>query len=344
MKIMIVGSFRHEMYAPAFSNGFRQLGHDVIDIDYDSYCFRGKEFIPSLLNRIQNRYHYGFKMWKYNRDIISLVEKERPDLVFLYRCYHIYTSTMKAIRRETVVMSYNNDDPFSGIPSKAYYRYHIENARYCNLNYVYRARNIQDYTLIGIENTKVLLPYYLSRQNKPVECKKDIPIAFLGHFENDGRDIFILSLKEAGVPVVVYGDAKWKEAPLYEAIKDVVFPDKRGQEYNLTINRCQVCLVFLSKLNHDTYTRRCFEIPAAKTVMLCEYTEDMDRLFPDGECAAYFRDKEELIEKAKKLLYDDKYTSNIAQNALARLQSLGGSEIDRCCQIIEDWKGICQSK
>lgn len=344
MKIMIVGSFRHEMYAPAFSNGFRQLGHDVIDIDYDSYCFRCKGFIPSLLNRIQNRYHYGFKMWKYNRDIISMVEKERPDFVFLYRCYHIYTSTMKAIRRETVVMSYNNDDPFSGIPSKAYYRYHIENARYCNLNYVYRARNIQDYTLIGIENTKVLLPYYLSRQNKPVECKKDIPIAFLGHFENDGRDKLILGLKEAGVPVVVYGDAKWKEAPLYEEIKDVVSPDKRGKEYNLTINRCQICLVFFSKLNHDTYTRRCFEIPAAKTVMLCEYTDDMNRLFPEGECAAYFRNLEELVEKAKELLNNETFRNDIAQKAYVRLQRLGGSEIDRCKQIIEDRQSICLSK
>lgn len=341
MKILIVGSFRHEMYAPAFSDGFKQLGYDVVEVDYDLYCFTGKGFIPSLLNRVQNRYHYGFKMRQYNRNIISIVEKERPDLVFLYRCYHIYTSTMKAIRRKTVVMSYNNDDPFSGIPSKAYYRYHIENARYCNLNYVYRARNIKDYALIGVENTKVLLPYYLSGQNKPVECEKDIPIAFLGHFENDGRDKYILSLKEAGVPVVVYGDAKWKEAPLYEKIKEVVYPDKRGEEYNLTINRCLICLVFFSKLNHDTYTRRCFEIPAAKTVMLCEYTDDMNRLFPDGECAAYFRNLEELVEKAKGLLNNETYRNEIAHNAYARLQILGGSEIDRCKQIIEDWRGIC---
>lgn len=340
MKVLLVGSFRYEVYAPAFAYGFRQLGHEVVEIDYEQYHYKGGNLLASLHNRCQDRYHLGLMMRRYNQDIIDVIEYEKPELVFLYRCYHIYNSTLKAIKGKTVVMSYNNDDPFSGIPSKAYYRHHIRNARYCSLNYVYRERNVKDYAQIGIENTKILLPYYLSWQNKPFECEKDIPIAFLGHFENDGRDKYILGLREAGVPVVVYGDAKWKEAPLYEAIRDVVYPDKRGKEYNLTINRCQVCLVFFSKINHDTYTRRCFEIPATKTVMLCEYTDDMNRLFPDGECAVYFRNEEELVKKAKELLNNDNYKNNIAQNAYARLQRLGGSEIDRCRQIIEDFNKI----
>ena len=340
MKILLVGSYRYEMYAPAFAYGFRQLGHEVLEIDYEQYHYKGGNLLFSLHNRCQDRYHFGLMIKRYNRDIVDIVEREQPELVFLYRCYHIFNSTLEAIKGKVVVMSYNNDDPFSCVPSKCYYRYHIDNAVLCDLNYVYRKKNRDDYASLGIMNTKVLLPYYLSRQNKPVECEKDIPIAFLGHFENDGRDKFILRLKEEGVSVVVYGDAKWKEAPLFEAIKDVVYPDKRGKEYNLTINRCQVCLVFFSKLNHDTYTRRCFEIPAAKTVMLCEYTDDMDKLFPDGDCAVYFRNEKDLIEKAKELLNNDNYRNDIAINAYARLQGLGGSEIDRCRQIIEDFNNI----
>jgi hypothetical protein len=31
------------------------------------------------------------------------------------------------------------------------------------------------------------------------------------------------------------------------------------------------------------------------------YTEDMNQMFPENECAVYFRSKEELVEKASGL-------------------------------------------
>lgn len=342
MKIMIVGSFCHEIYAPAFSNGFRQLGYDVIEIDYDQFHLQGWGIVSHFLNKIQDRYLYGLLVKKYNQTVIDFVEQEDPKLVFFYRCYHIFNSTLKAIKGKSFIMTYNNDDPFSGVPSRDFYKWHIRNASVSDINYVYRKKNIEDYSKIGINNTKLLLPYYLARKNRQISCHKDIPLAFLGHFENDGRDKLVLSLKNAGLPIVVFGDEMWLKSPLYEQIKDVVFPAKRGAKYNEIINRCQVCLVFFSKLNHDTYTRRCFEIPVTKTVMLCEYTEDMNTMFPEGNCAIYFQNQEELIKKAKELLSNEEYRNEIAQNAYARLQSLGGSEIDRCRQIIEDWRTICE--
>ena len=344
MKILIIGSFRWEMYAPAFYHAMVELGHDVKKIDYDKYHFKNINLFTSFFNRLQDRFHVGFFIRKYNKDIINEVKGFKPDFVFLYRCYNIWGHTTSVISQHSVVFSYNNDDPFSGVPSHYFYRYYKKNAQCCNINYVYRKKNIEDYSKIGINNTRLLLPYYLASKNRQINCHKDIPLAFLGHFEEDGRDRYIYNLKKAGIPIIVFGDEKWKEAPLYEYIKDVIFPAKRGAEYNETINRCQVCLVFFSKLNNDTYTRRCFEIPVTKTVMLCEYTDDMNSMFPEGDCAVYFQNQDELVEKAKELMKNEKMRNDIAQNAYAKLQSLGGSEFDRCCQIIEDWKSLCQSK
>ena len=39
MKILLVGSFTHPMYAPAFESGFRALGHEVITVNYDEYLY-----------------------------------------------------------------------------------------------------------------------------------------------------------------------------------------------------------------------------------------------------------------------------------------------------------------
>lgn len=340
MKILLVGSFRYEMYAPAFSYGFRQLGHEVIEIDYLQYHLEGNGGLSTILNRIQDRYHYGLKMDAYNNAIIETVNNVHPNLVFFYSCTHVYASTLKRIKGKAILMSYNNDDPFSGVPSKSYYRHHIANAQFCDINYVYRKKNVEDYSKIGINNTKLLLPYYCKDANYPLSCEKDLPVVFIGHYEDDGRDKYIYALKNAGVPVRVYGGDNWRKAPLYESIKSVLYPPVRGDDYNKVINRAKVCLVFLSKWNHDTYTRRCFEIPAAKTVMLSEYTEDMDALFPENECALYFRTEEELINNAKRVLNDSALMNSIAQKGYDRLSEIRGSETDRCKEIIDDFQVI----
>lgn len=336
MKILIVGSFRFPMYAPAFYNAYKALGHDVIKIDYEDYLLTSKSYISSFVNRVQDRFHYGLGMYSYNKDIVKTVKDFLPDFVFFYRCYHVWPQTVKNIRKKTICISYNNDDPFSGIPSNFYYRHFKSLSILSHINYVYRRKNIKDYERIGAKNIKILLPYYITTSNYYIPCIKSIPLAFIGHYENDGRDKIILELKEAGLPIVVYGGEDWKSSQIYDKISDVIIGKKTGEEYNQTINQIKIALVFLSKINNDTYTRRCFEIPATKTLMLSEYTDDMNSLYPENICAYYFRTPKELIEKVNFLLANPEHIERIAENAYNRLIEIGGSELDRCQQIIAD--------
>lgn len=341
MKILVVGSFRWAQYAPAIYEGFKSIGHEVEKVDVDDFAYKGDNILAFYLNKVQNRLHLGWKLRSYNKEIIRRVNEFSPDLVFLYRCYSVYASTLTEIRKKGCkIFSYNNDDPFSGVPSKSYYRHFFQNASLCDVNFVYRKKNIQDFKKIGIHNTQLLLPHYLSKNNYYMGVGKDIPIAFIGHFENDGRDILIKKMLDADIPVLVFGDNAWKSAPLYDSIKYCVLPSKRGEEYNQTLNRLKIALVFLSKINSDTYTRRCFEIPATKSLILCEYTDDMNTFFPENEAAIYFRDSEELIEKTKKLLENSQEIIRISENGFLRLKELGGSEIDRAREIIDVYNNL----
>lgn len=341
MKIICVGLYTQEIYAPAFSKGFKTLGHEVLDIKYDNYHFKQNNFVARILNRIQDRYILGFYLRKFNNDIVEAVNKFKPDLVFLYRCYYVYDSTLKKIQSQTTLMSYNNDDPFSGVPSKAFYKQHISNSKFCQVIFVYRKKNIVDYNNIGITNTRLLLPYYLTYNNYPIpDIQKDIQIAFIGHFENDGRDLCIKLMIEAGIPVQVYGNEKWKESQYYASIKHVLHKGIHGSEYNKLLNRISVALVFLSKINNDKYTRRCFEIPATKTMMLAQYTEELDELFPEGKSAEYFRNPDELIAKCKLLLAHPEKVEFIANNGFMRLKQIGGSEVDRCEYVTRVYEEI----
>ncbi|WGU68927.1 glycosyltransferase [Capnocytophaga canimorsus] len=46
--------------------------------------------------------------------------------------------------------------------------------------------------------------------------------------------------------------------------------------------------MFLSKLNNDQYTRRCFEIPACGTMMLSERTPTLQEFYTENEEIVFF--------------------------------------------------------
>ena len=335
MKILLVGSFIHPMYAPAFELGFKKLGHEVRTIKYEDFLY-GKGQVGQLMTRLQNRLHIGLKLSAYNKTIIREANSFHPDFIFLYRCYNVWRGTVKRLKKECYfIFTYNNDDPFSGVPNLGYYRNFKAILPLADVNLVYRKKNIADYESVSAKNVNLLLPYFIEDSNYYIDTEDTIPIAFLGHFESDGRDNYVSLLLKEKIPITVFNGSDWEKAPRYDEIKDVVKPGKRGAEYNLTLNQCQIALVFLSKLNHDTYTRRCFEIPATKTLMLCEYTEDMDMMFPADECAVYYRSKEELVQKCKDLLNHPDRINQIAKNGYKRLKEIGASEVDRCRQIVE---------
>lgn len=338
-KVLIVGSFQYSIYAPAFVSGFRELGHEVEYIDTNKY--KNESFLAILLNKIQGKYYYGLPLYRLNRDIIKKVDEFRPDIVFFYHCMVVFRSTYRRIKKMGIsFFTYTNDDPFSSVLKKPWCRKFHDSLPMADWNFVYRKKNILDYNEIGLVNVSVLKPYYIKNSNFPMGKQRIIPIAFMGHWENDGRDEYVEALLGAKVPLFIYGDdATWSRSRLYKRLKDeqVLRPRKIGAEYNSTINELLLDIVFLSKLNNDTYTRRCFEIPATKTCMICEYTDDMNEMFPENECAVYFKSPSDLVVKTQYYLNHPEECERIGRNAYIRLSEIGGSEVDRCQEIINKY-------
>lgn len=313
------------------------MGHDVHRIDTNLY--RNKGIFGKALDKVQGKYHIGYPLFKLNKDILKEVKDFEPDFVFFYYCLNVFTSTYKKIKEAGVMyFTYMNDDPFSRILLKPWCRRFHRSLPMADWNFVYRFKNIDDYKGIGVNNVSVLMPYFIKKNNFPMDLDRTIPIAFMGHWEYDGRDAYVEALLDAKVPLRIYGDdATWSMSSLFRRLKDehIIKPRMIGDEYNRTINHLLVDIVFLSKLNHDTYTRRCFEIPVTKTCMLCEYTDDMNRLFPENECAVYFRSPSDFADKAQWLLNNPEECKRIGENSYLRLKEIGGSEYDRCKEIID---------
>ncbi len=356
MKILIIADWHGKIYAQAFYEGFKNLGYDTYKFSWKEY-FKHYQYsdyyetdgnkLKSFYYKFQNKFLIGPVVRKINKDVIKKVQEIKPDLVFIYRGTHIYPKTIQKIKQfGCKVFGYNNDEPFSD-------KYRLIDFRLWSLykksifNYdwifAYRWKNIDDYKIIGYNNVSLLRSYYIKGDNFYIpNLEKKYDIVFIGHWENDGRDETIKYLLDNGINIKLFG-MEWQRSKYYKSFIQKMGEIKPiyGEKYNLTINQAKIALVFLSKLNNDTYTRRCFEIPATKTMMISEYTDDLAKnLFEEDKEAVYFKGKEELLKKVKLYLKDENKIKEVGENGYNRLMRDGHEVKDRCEEIIKVYNEI----
>lgn len=351
MKILVAADWHgKKIYAEALCLAFEKLGHEVERFSWKEYFYHyqypnsykiKKNILKSIYYRFQNKFTIGPDVKRINRDLIARVIDSNPDLVFVYRGTHVFPSTLKTLKKmsKAKVMGYNNDDPFSSFYPFYYWRHYLKGLRFYDHVFCYRDKNLIESRTFGAKSVSILRSYYCSESNypivEPMDDRYKCDVVFVGHFENDGRDYQLLQLLEAGVKLKIYGP-NWKSSHYYNQLRSYcgdITPVL--DDYNLVLNSAKIALVYLSKINSDTYTRRCFEIPAAKTVMLSEFTKDLsENLFIEGKDVEYFRSFDELKSKINMLLEDSDYRKYLVDNAYKRLKSDGHEVLDRAKEII----------
>ncbi|MDQ7083778.1 MAG: glycosyltransferase [Sulfurovum sp.] len=163
-------------------------------------------------------------------------------------------------------------------------------------------------------------------------------VVFIGHYEDDGRDEAIKLLIDNGIDLKLYG-TEWDKSKYYDFFRDRLSEIKPVyNDYNLALNSTKIALVFLSKLNNDTYTRRCFEIPATKTMMMAEYSDDLNTMFSEGKEADYFKTKEELLGKVQYYLAHQDTLTEVSENGYQRLLRDGHEIRNRVKEVISTYE------
>ena len=106
-------------------------------------------------------------------------------------------------------------------------------------------------------------------------------------------------------------------------------------DYSKAICGAKVALCFFSKLNRDTYTRRCFEIPATGTMLLSEYSDDIASLYAAGKEADFFKSKQEMINKLRLYLEDGNLRRQVAEGGHQRAIRDGHDIVSRMAKVVE---------
>lgn len=354
MRILIAGDWHSELHEEAVFQALLQLGHDVHRFAWHSYFQPNPgrwRLAGNLLKRAQNKYLTGPLIAQINRDLIARAMEIKPDVVFVYRGTHIVAHTLREIRRQVpgaIQVGYNNDDPFSPLYPRWQWRHFIKSIPEYDLVLAYRHRNLSDFAGAGARRVELLRSWYIPARNRPVpmsaddEARYGADVVFAGHYEDDGRLALLEGMMRQGIRLRLYGPPKyWNPVIARSELLAPLGPVRQvwGEEYNKAIAGAKMALCLLSKLNRDTYTRRCFEIPATGTLMLAPYTDDLACLFREDAEVIFFRTEHELMTKIHHYLRNPDDRRRVAAAGHKRVQADGHDIRSRMIQ----WLGWVQT-
>jgi spore maturation protein CgeB len=342
-RIIVAGDWAFRCYEAAFSQALTENGVAVIP-------FKCLSKISNLAQKLQLRVpQLSWLSHAMNQELIELCRTHKPDAVLFWRPTLILPDTIKAINSCGILtVSYNNDDPFHHLINRSLprlqYRLWSQYLRclpHFGFNFFYRRVNCEEAKFLGGVNNSLLYPYFIPESDKPVELtpeehkRFDTDVVFAGHFEDDGRDKFLAAIIKSGVRLRLWGGKYWRTGILRKMgyTTGLVTP-VIGRDYAAALCGAKVCLAFLSKLNRDTFTRRCFEIPACGRVLLAERTPDLRDMFDEDREACFFSSIDELLEKITWLLSDETARSRIAAAGLRRVWKDGHDSKSRAKEFL----------
>jgi spore maturation protein CgeB len=356
MKLIIAGAWQWKWYQEAFANALISLGQKVKPFGWAEFFHKGFNTNGELkyknfYTRLQNRLVWGPLINQLNRQLVQQTLKFQPDVILAYNGSHITPSALKQIKvaqPEVVLAQYANDNPFSEKADFFLWQHLKRAVPYYDIHFVYRSSNKEDITQLGGKNIHLLRSYYIPEDDACVELKKGderfiSDVVFVGHYEPDNRVEYLEAVAaesaKLNIKFNLFGGG-WKrvepkitfESPLYSMCPiQQVF----GIDYQKAISGTKIALCFLSKLNKDTYTRRCFQIPAMRTFLLSEYTEDLASLYEEGKEIEFFRSKQEMLDKIQYYLTHEDERNRIALNGYKRVQKDGHDVVSRAKQFLQ---------
>jgi len=346
MKIVIAASFV-PTWEDRCATALSDLGHEVIRFCWEKY-FQG------LMGRAERKYIFnGPNVRRLNHDLVETVNNAKPHFLYVWRGTHVLPETLKKIKnsQNLTLVSNNVDNPFSPLyetSPKLHFRrmWNIFNS--CipvyDLHLAHRESNIASFVKANAKQIELLRPYFIPTLHKPVKLsledleKYSCDVAFVGHYEPDGRLELFEEIVRNGFDFKLFGpgqhwDPVLKKSKALRHLVPVQYPLE--EIYNKVLCGAKIALGLLSKLNVDPYAFRSFEIPATKTMMLSEYTDDLSSLFRENEEVVFFRTKEELIQKLKYYLSHDELRQAIAEAGYLRVVKDGHDVESRMKQVLE---------
>jgi hypothetical protein len=304
-----------------------RLGHRVVPLNAYEYVPRNK-----LMVQIAGRLAVGPSVNRLNRDLLSMAERERPDLVWADKLLGMQPKTLDKLRAMGIAtVSYMIDNAF-GPRKDPGWRLYMKAIPHYDLHVVQRDANIADLKARGAGDAiKIQTAYEPTIHFPPPagwnDANRDREVSFIGTPYDDRAGFLTRLWRDYGIKVTISGTERfWRKALSADAFA-AMFRDGElfQKEYREGIWR--------SKLNLS------FEIAGCGSFLLAERSQGHSERFREDEEAVFFSTIEECAAKIRRWLPDEAGRARIAAQGAARAKASGYHNDEQVAAILRRLAG-----
>ncbi|MBC8553706.1 MAG: glycosyltransferase family 1 protein [Candidatus Brocadiales bacterium] len=342
MRILVAGLY--EWVVPIThncANALESLGCEVERFDSDDpvspimiILMRIAKSFAKIIGMKQNLSAY-FNQIKYKkrlRRFLDSVDRFNPDVILVIRLNHYDVVTMKRMQEKGInticwmIEPKSIDVVMKDMPGyDHYYSMH------------------RSHQSVGAKYLPVFAydPDNFFPSDKII---KKIPLLFVGHWSARRQEwLESLVCLSSSISIIGY---HWRKKlggghPLYGSVKEDGV-DLRSLRYWYQSAQIVININRLDTSNAGGGNLRLADVPACKTVLLSEYSDDLREHFDLDIDIAVFYNKKELLDKCRKLLANQNLRNDIEQAGFTKVHSIGTYQ-DRMMKILRD-VGYCQSQ
>lgn len=295
-----------------------RLGHKVIPFNFYDYLPANR-----LVLKLVIRLATGGPVDRFNRDLIDLAERERPDLLWADKMLWMRPATLDRLRELSIAtVSYVIDNPF-GPRQDPGWRLYMKGIPNYDLHVVQRDKNITDYMSRGARDViKVQTAYEPTIHFPPPEGwsdkDRDRDVSFVGTPYDERANVLTRLSQEFGVSISGNQRA-WQRALSEDAFTRLYREGELyQQQYREAIWRSKINLSFITHSNQDEFVHKSFEVAGCGGFLLAERSKGHLDRFREDEEAVFFASYDELAEKIRRYLPDEAARARIAAAGHAR--------------------------
>jgi spore maturation protein CgeB len=333
MKMLIVGSRGATHIGGSLERAALELGLNVNLLDLQLAMQA-----PRLIQKFNwhLRGHRPARLKDFNKEAVTMTKALKSDLLLSVGLIPIEDHVLAECGRLKIRrIIYLTDDPWN----KAHYSHRfIKALPYYDHVFTPRKSVIDDLDNIGCKNISYLpfgydpaIFYPEKASNAGERSNFNFDIVFAGSADKN-RVPYVHALLEAGFNLGLYGSF-WKRF-------GNVGKSSRGQAdvrtLRLAIGHSKIALCLVRRSNRDGHCMRTFEIPAIGTCMLTEDTPEHRQIFgSDEETVAYFKNTDELIQKAGFLIANESERNRLAEKCHNLIVGGGNTYKDRLLTMLK---------
>jgi len=300
------------------------MGHEVVPLDTDRFASGNR-----LLGKIGFLLAAGPSVARLNREVLRLVQKHKPDLLWADKVLQLQPATVlrcRALGIQTVC--YMIDNAF-GPRRDSGLRLYRKAIPCFDLHCTQRDVSVADLKRHGARDVIKIQTAYDRLAHYPppdgwADANRDRGVSFIGS-PYDDRAQFLNRLSQAGLPVVISGaERAWRRALTPAQFESMYREGElKGDAYREGIWRSKINLSFLTKSNQDEFTHKSFEIAGCAGFLLVERSPGHLSRFVEDKEAVFFSTLQECIEKIRLYLPDEAARARIAMAGRERAERDG---------------------